>query len=242
MQCDITLSSKIGTLLLIARTEVKKEKKARLKKKFIRLQKNRLETLTDPRHSSPPPDGHLSVKNQPEYSSPLPPDERVSVLDNIEVPTAALQALAKGPKFVITPKMSRETLQHSIQVEVAALAYALRWGAAQPPSAQVSNDHITIPNLNQLCPFHSKRKEPPRDNIDVEKKIQMLQTDLQRLVTHCELNIKTNLTRKERDAIRDLCLKDDTVITRSDKGGEVVVMETSHLKRLCEEHLADALT
>ena len=87
----------------------------------------------------------------------------------------------------------------------------------------------------------SKRKEPPRDNI-VEKKIQMLQTDLQRLVTHCELNIKTNLTRKERDAIRDLCSKDDTIITRSDKGSEVVVMENSHLKRLCEEHLADALT
>ena len=63
-----------------------------------------------------------------------------------------------------------------------------------------------------------------------------------RLVTYCDLRIKPNITRVERDGIMDLCSREYTIITKSDKGGELVVMEESHLKRLCMEHLSDTST
>ena len=72
-------------------------KKALLKKKFDQLLRNQPRTRSDAKHPDVPPS-----------------EERVSVLDNIEVPTAVPQALAKGPKFVIAPKISRETLQDSV--------------------------------------------------------------------------------------------------------------------------------
>ena len=168
-----------------------------------------------------------------------PLEERVSVLDIIDVPSAVLQTLAKGPKFVIAPKISREILQQAVQVEVAALAYALRWSAVQQPLTPTTSDSAIPPSLNKFCPIHSQRKEPPRDNIEVEKKIQALQTDLQRLVTYCDLSIKPNITRAERDGIMDLCSREDSIITKSDKGGELVVMEELHLKRLCMENLSE---
>ena len=124
-------------------------KKALLKKKFDLLPWNQPRKQSDVKHPDSPPS-----------------EERVSVLDNIDVPSAVLQTLAKGPKFVIAPKISREALQQAVQVEVAALAYALRWSAVQQPLTPTTSDSAIPPSLNKFCPFNSQRKEPPRDNIE----------------------------------------------------------------------------
>ena len=85
-------------------------------------------------------------------------------------------------------------------------------------------------------------KRPPRENFGIEKKIQALQTDLQPLVSSCELGIKPNITRAERNAILDLRSREDTIITKSDKWSEPVVMNESHLKPLCTKQLTDTST
>ena len=90
--------------------EAKRTKKALLKKKLDQLQRTQPRTRSDAKHPDFPPS-----------------EERESVLDNIRVPTDALLALPKGSKLVIAPKISRETLLDFVQVEVAALAYALRY-------------------------------------------------------------------------------------------------------------------
>ena len=164
------------------------------------------------------------------------------MLDNIEVSPPAILALAKGPKFTLSPKVSREDLQHRVQIETAALAYALRWNAVIGSSAPPSQTIDAFQDLKKSCPFNNQRKEPPRTHTATEKTIQRLQMDLQRLVENCDLQIIPNLSREEKDAILAIRSRDDTIVTKSDKGGEMVVMKASHLKQLCQEHLADTNT
>ena len=129
---------------------------------------------------------------------------------------------------------------------MAALAYAMRWQSAfssLPPNVTPNSTiGTTKGSLNKICPFHNSRREPPRDEIETERKIQNLQMDLQRIIENCNTQIQPNLTSKERRAITDLRNEADVVITRSDKGGEMVVMRASHLERLCLDHLGDATT
>ena len=134
------------------------------------------------------------------------------------------------------------------QTEVAALAYSMRWQAALEPSTtsgtttSSSTSTTTMLTLKKGCPFHNSRKEPPRDNIKTERAIQNLQIDLQRLIETCQLKIPNNMSKAEKEAVLKLRDKDDILMTRSDKGGEMVVMKSSHMDRLCMEHLNDTNT
>ena len=178
-------------------------------------------------------------KETPDHS------KRVTILDGIQVAPDAMSVLAKGPKFTISPShISREKLQHTIQVETAALAYALRWHAAMSTSVKPTDSSSISTALSQLCPFHKNRKEPPRSNMETEKAIQGIQMDLQRLIerTNFSTSLKQNITKKERAALTVIRNLEDTTITRSDKGGELVVMKTSRLQELCLDHLSDQTT
>ena len=166
------------------------------------------------------------------------------MIGDIKVTKPALQALAKGPKFAISPQFSREKLQHTVQTEVAALAYAMRWQSAYSLPAQNKQSTSTAVTEQTLpaCPFHSDRKEPPRDNPMIEKKIQNIQKDIQRIIERCDVHVNSNLPLTEQTAIKELSKQENITITRSDKGGEMVVMKASHLKELCLEHLGDTTT
>ena len=147
-----------------------------------------------------------------------------------------------GPKFVLTPsQISREALQHSVQIETATLAYSLRWHATA--TSMVRNNTGPMADVKKACPFHSTRKEPPRTHMDTEKAIQGFQMDLQRLVEKFRM-VKpvSNLPPAERKAVIELRSQPDTTITRSDKGGELVVMKTSTLHQMCLDHLSDSTT
>ena len=172
---------------------------------------------------------------------------RVSILGNISVSQPALNTLSKGPKFTLSPRLSRDELQHSLQVETAALAYSIRWHYAHN---QDRNSTTTLPtspdaphNLNRICPFRNKRSEPPRQNKDIERSLQGLQTDLQRLAQRFDPHtIRPNISHAERRSITALKNEDNVTITRSDKGGEMVIMHTDELQRLCLDHHNDSTT
>ena len=111
-----------------------------------------------------------------------------------------------------------------------------------PPPPQKKKETATS-TLRQICPFEGNGKEPPRDILEVEKKIQGMQLDLQRLVERSRnITSKSNCTKQERDAVVARRSKDDVTITRSDIGGEIVVMSSSKLMNLCIEHLNDRST
>ena len=117
----------------------------------------------------------------------------------------------------------------------------MRWHYAMN-SLPLQASPVEITALQKSCPFHNKRNEPPKNLIDVEKRIQGLQADLQRLVSQHTPKIKSNATTAERRAITTLSQTDNVTITKSDKGGEIVVMPTSDLHHLCNEHLGDKST
>ena len=76
----------------------------------------------------------------------------------------------------------------------------------------------------------------------IEKKIQNIQKDIQRIIERCDVHVNSNLPLTEQTAIKELSKQENITITRSDKGGEMVVMKASHLKELCLEHLGDTTT
>ena len=101
-----------------------------------------------------------------------------------------------------------------MQTEVAALAYAMRWQSAYSLPAQNKQSTSTAVTEQTLpaCPFHSDRKEPPRDNPMIEKKIQNIQKDIQRIIERCVVHVNSNLPLTEQTAIKELSKQENITI------------------------------
>ena len=173
--------------------------------------------------------------------------DRVSIIGNIDVAEEAIETLAKGPSFAISKQITKEELQKTVQVEVAALAYALRWKAAVAESAERREAHDvaethTPTNISRECPFKPKRIAPPRTSMDAESAIRGFLTDMERIVSRTRCNVRPNIDRQERGTVVELARRSEITITRSDKGGEIVVMRTKELHDLNMEHLNDTST
>ena len=234
--------SQLEPAITASANETKQRNKSTLQRKFDQLQA---------RTSQQPSDlNHATTKNQNNNTSTKnandDPHDRVTVLNDIHISAPALNALSKGPKFTRSPRLSRNELQHTVQIETAALAYVIRWhqvhntpNNATQPAKNVSSTY----SINRICPFRNKRTEPPRLNKDAERAIQGLQTDLQGLVERFDpRTIRPNISRPEQKAIIELRNQENITITRSDKGGEMVVMKTNELQQLCLDHLNDSTT
>ena len=120
----------------------------------------------------------------------------------------------------------------------------MRWQSAYSLPAQnkqsTSTAAVTEKTLS-ACPFQSHRKEQPRDNPMIEKKFQNIQKDIQRIIERCDVHVKSNLSLTEQTAMKELSNQENITITRSDKGGEMVVMKASHLEELRLEHIGDTI-
>ena len=202
--------------------------------------------------------------------------ERVSIIGDIDIPEGIIDTFAKGPNFAISRKTTKDELQRTAQVEVAALAYALRWQAAMTSithtAATTANTTTTTAttttattatttttnnatthgdtehagptpiNISRKCPFKPKRMAPPRKNMDTENAIRGFQIDMQQIASRNKCISHPNINRQERSAVVELARKDEITITRSDKGGEIVIMKTEELHHLNMEHLGDQST
>ena len=116
-----TSSKAVLQLLEHAANLTKHEKKEKLTAKFTGLQEKK------------------AAKRQPEVTKKTQSDgDRVSIIGEIQVSEKAVQALAKGPKFGTTSNISKDRLLKTAQVEVAALAYTLRWKAATSSNGTTS--------------------------------------------------------------------------------------------------------
>lgn len=170
------------------------------------------------------------------------PSPRISILGDVNLPDETAAILAKGPKFAITPSFSGDKLQRQIQTEVAVLAYGLRWRTALRDSAATGIGN-TFNIMNQDCPFNVKRRAPPRDNSDMEKSIKHFVADMERITRSASKHLpKPNTSQAELQSIKSLRDRKDVHVTKSDKGGEMVVMRDQDMRRLCQQHLDDPTT
>ena len=193
--------------------------------------------------------------------------ERVSIIGDINVPTVAIEAFSKGPNFAIRPRITNEDLRRRTQVEVAALAYAMRWKAACTSDQRIADlntggthrTNVTTQevatgdsadedlqqdpiNLGRKCPFKPKRVAPPQTSMATENAIRGFQRDMERIVCRTKINPCQNITAAQRTSIKELACRSDVTITRSDKGGEIVIMPSVKLHDLTMDHLDDTTT
>ena len=127
------------------------------------------------------------------------------------------------------------------------MASSLRAIYYQPNYHFFKHEHDDHANSQKWLPLSQLPERTPRDNITTEGAIRSLQIDLQRLIETCQLKIPNNISKEEKEAVlklRDKDREDDILMTRSDKGGQMVVMKSSHMDRLsqCMEHLHDTNT
>ena len=247
-----TLSSDVlNQLMTEVSTDAKRMKKDALIRKFNLLRRTKR--------------NHSQVRKvEPEEIGATQTNrERISIIGDIYVPEAAIDAFSRGPNFAIRPKFSHENLQRRTQVEVAALAYAMRWRAActsdqhraDPDATEGTNTaHRKTEdstdeeleqgptNLSKQCPFKPKRIAPPRTDIATESAIKGFQRDMERIVSRARINAPQNITPAQRNSIKELASRNDITVTRSDKGGEIVIMPSEKLHSLTMEHLGDTTT
>ena len=197
--------------------------------------------------------------------------DRYTIMDELHVSEITASALARGPNFAITPRMTTESLHKKMQIEVVALAYGARWKRALTTSSDMDSTTTTATATSPTCsnekkptkpmlnteasystqpplsgtmpviPFEGKRKAPPKLDIDLEKRIKTLQVDIEQLVQRATLP-KQNIPKEEYQSL--VSLRNNPVITaiRSDKGGEMVLMKTTTLDKLTMDHLNDTST
>ena len=265
---------KLEPIIKLAKYTVQKDSKRTAISKF-----NRLHCA----HKNSLPKNDRTTSNTAQTASAAA--DRVTIIGDIEVSPTALQALEKGPGFVIAPRISREQLQYTVQNRDcgSSIRHAMAF-CYNSPSTRSNQTPITeasapdsdsagtstapkqtitpttssgdtsssnkikpatqpaLSNLAKICSFHNTRSEPPRNNREVEKQIQRLQTDIQRLIERCDVQVRRNISLKEEQAVINLRNEEDRLITRSDKGGEMVVMNASHMDELCLDHLRDTTT
>ena len=97
-------------------------------------------------------------------------------------------------------------------------------------------------NIAKSCPFKARRTAPPRADPLTESAIKGFQLDVERIISRARNDVQSNITPAERSSIRELASTKNVTITRSDKGGEIVIMPTSTLHKLNMEHLNDTST
>ena len=109
-----------------------------------------------------------------------------------------------------------------------------------------SNDNENIiqpnnPNINERCPMKTKHRNPyynPPMNTspNLEKYIACIKSEISELVNQPNKH-PSNLTPLERNTLKSIANRNDITIKRADKGGKVVVMETSSYITECKKQL-----
>ena len=109
--------------------------------------------------------------------------------------------------------------------------------------------HTLHPTTNQQHPHstHNAHSETRTPNchviIKTSNAVQGLQTDIRQMVRKHDFD-KTprNTTSTERNAIVALKSENDITVTRSDQGGELVVVRESQLHQFCLDHVIDTIS
>ena len=120
--------------------------------------------------------------------------------------------------------------------------------AAQPipgdlPDREEENDSSEPPGPTKTSSFPFKGKStfvpPSRRNPSIDTFCRLVNSDIERIYRHRKYSARDNLTKGERDALIDLQTDKSIIIKSADKGGGVVVQNTSDYKNEIERQLGD---
>jgi len=133
--------------------------------------------------------------------------------------------LQKGLKFTSTPeKCNSQELESDIQKFVRKLRLVEFFDGAE------DKDPYLVRNKSDFIP-------PKNKNAALEKFVSKI-NNYPRI--KCNTNVKPNITKEERKAMRKFADDKSIVIKEADKGGAVVIMDAEKYKHLVNDMLNDA--
>ncbi|CAJ0943741.1 unnamed protein product [Ranitomeya imitator] len=159
-----------------------------------------------------------------------------------------LTVLQKGLSFCPTPSFREFQLDQELQrffrnLRLKAHFATVDSGAVHSSSISVSDRSVF--SLKELNLALSSNYNPPKTYHPVETYISFVSHDIQSkcaLINQGLLSIKRNCTPIEKRALEDLKSNKSITIKPADKGGAVVVMDTSFYISMVRQHLDDVNT
>ena len=228
---------KIETHLHDSLKKLKKQTKSKLIRKFNSLSSGNTEQVLDVAETTSSNDSEKSP--------------RVTlVTSNSDLPVGTTELLDIGPKFVPTKKFSKQT-ELNINVQLAKLAYQLRWREIFKDSSEYDNhparpsysEPQTIFEAIEHSPFDKPSRAPDVKFEQLESSLQLLKHEVNKVMNkHKSKPNHPNLTQRQSRALSELVkMKRNRQlrISVSDKGGEFGVMNSNLDNQLMEKHLGN---
>ena len=155
------------------------------------------------------------------------------------------EILGKGPKFALTQNVTSYTLR-SVETGIERAFYGLKWQhvreKTQNTSAQVTAEDSTTPSSSAdpanddtalqdkgglPRPFFqdSAARQPPTISNDGEKKLEDVKSKIMRLYQGSRKNTDYNYTPSQKQELAILKKDDETIIKKSDKCKNLVLMD-----------------
>ena len=183
----------------------------------------------------------MSDVPKPTSSHECDKSPRVTLLtSSSDLPDGTAELLDQGPKFVPTKKFLKQT-EIDINVQLAKLAYRLRWKEIFTDSSESENHYVrasysesqTIFEAIEHSPFDKPCRAPDVKFEHIESSLQLLKHEVNKVINkHKSKPNPPNLSTRQSQALFELVkMKKNwqVRISVSDKGGEFVVMNNKRI-------------
>ena len=184
--------------------------------------------------------------NHHRISQNTPTTPRISIIGEVSLNEDQRRILELGPKFIPSQNLNDKRAEE-LRISLAHVAYQLRWN--EHVTSNLNTDIPTPCDLGEsppfptMCPFEGKRSPPPKAATTVERKLQSLVEAVDRLIIREQErpSYKHNISLSDRRLLKQM-KSDNYHYLPSDKGGEMVILTSSHYNSLSHAHLSDDTT
>ena len=164
--------------------------------------------------------------------------ERVLVVNDC-VSEGSSQLLARGPAFVFSTGVTTTGERSEVETAVERMAFTLRWQASKPEEIELqqpTEDRLDS-KLHRLIPRGFKQPLPgtPEDELCLSN----FKRDVLAVYDNFKPSHSRNITKEDRQELRNLKQKADMVIKPSDKSKKLVAMPKQEYVQKAEAILAD---
>ena len=176
---------------------------------------------------------------------------RVTILSSIpNLPKGTEDLLDLGPKFVPSKTVNNQT-ELDVNVQLAKLAYRLRWKEIFEEQSTNETDSLTAGNATvetieekiYHCPFEKFCTAPDTKFYHLETSLQHLKHEVRKVINkHKSRPVQPNLSQCQRETLSELITLKKAKKVRisiSDKGGEFVLMSSTMDNKLMKKHLSN---
>ena len=195
-------------------------------------------------------DSAVTIKDVEHALKPVGND-RVVIAKDVELNNTAINVLSKGPNFSIAPSdfKDQSSIIHNIEIGLNKMAIQAR---TIFNSSKFETDHFatTTPlETNHLAkvlrkaPFDRYPYYQTTTNHDFEISLNSVSKEILDVSKAHVKTIKENISREEKNVLKDLKFNDKIIIKKTDKSKALSVQSKGdYISKMFDEHLSDSNT